>query len=39
LLEATQDPDRAAGKRAMNAMMKMRKIDIAAIQAARRGAA
>ena len=37
LLAATQDPDRAAAKRAMNAMMKMRKIDIAAIEAARAG--
>ena len=38
LLEATTDPDRAAAKRAMEAMMTMRKIDIAAIQAARKGA-
>ncbi|MGK6318064.1 VOC family protein [Sphingomonas sp. DT-204] len=37
LLEATTDPDRAAAKRAMDAMMTMRKIDIAAIEAARRG--
>jgi predicted 3-demethylubiquinone-9 3-methyltransferase (glyoxalase superfamily) len=37
LLAATQDPDRAAAKRAMNAMMTMRKIDIAAIEAARIG--
>ncbi|HEV2618933.1 MAG TPA: VOC family protein [Acidobacteriaceae bacterium] len=37
LLEATTDPDRAAAKRAMEAMMKMKKIDIAAIEAARRG--
>jgi predicted 3-demethylubiquinone-9 3-methyltransferase (glyoxalase superfamily) len=37
LLTATQDPDRAAAKRAMNAMMTMRKIDIAAIEAARAG--
>ena len=35
LLVATTDPDRAAAKRAMNAMMTMRKIDIAAIEAAR----
>jgi len=35
LLAATQDPDRAAAKRAMNAMMTMRKIDIATIEAAR----
>jgi len=34
LLEAVADPDRAAAKRAM---MKMGKIDIAAIEAARRG--
>ena len=38
LLEATTDPDRAAAKRAMVAMMTMRKIDIAAIEAARKGA-
>ena len=37
LLEATTDPDRAAAKRAMEAMMTMRKIDIATIQSARRG--
>jgi len=37
LLEATTDPDRAAAKRAMEAMMGMRKIDIAKIEAARRG--
>ncbi|WP_435016450.1 VOC family protein [Tundrisphaera sp. TA3] len=37
LLEATTDPDRAAAKRAMEAMMNMVKIDIAAIEAARRG--
>ena len=37
LLAAMQDPDRAAAKRAMNAMMTMRKIDIAAIEAARAG--
>ena len=37
LLEATTDPDRAASKRAMEAMMTMRKIDIATIEAARRG--
>jgi predicted 3-demethylubiquinone-9 3-methyltransferase (glyoxalase superfamily) len=35
LLAATTDSDRAAAKRAMNAMMTMRKIDIAAIEAAR----
>jgi len=39
LLEATTDPDRAAAKRAFEAMMKMKKIDIAAIEAARRGLA
>ena len=37
LLEATTDPDRAAAKRAMEAMMTMRKIDIAKIEAARAG--
>ena len=37
LLDATTDPDRAAAKRAMEAMMTMRKIDIAQIEAARRG--
>ena len=37
LLEAVADPDRAAAKRAMEAMMKMAKIDIAAMEAARRG--
>ena len=37
LLDATTDPDRAAAKRAFDAMMKMKKIDIAAIEAARRG--
>ena len=37
LLEATTDPDRAAAKRAMEAMMTMKKIDIAKIEAARRG--
>jgi 2-polyprenyl-6-hydroxyphenyl methylase/3-demethylubiquinone-9 3-methyltransferase len=31
------DSDRAAAKRAFAAMMKMKKIDIAAIEAARRG--
>jgi predicted 3-demethylubiquinone-9 3-methyltransferase (glyoxalase superfamily) len=39
LMEATTDPDRAAAKRAFDAMMKMKKIDIATIEAARRGAA
>jgi predicted 3-demethylubiquinone-9 3-methyltransferase (glyoxalase superfamily) len=37
LTEAIADPDRAAAKRAFDAMMTMRKIDIAAIEAARRG--
>src|SRR5919107_3820726 len=37
LLEATTDPDRSAAKRAMEAMMTMRKIDIARIEAAERG--
>jgi len=37
LLEATNDPDRASAKRAMDAMMTMRKIDIAGIEAARTG--
>jgi len=39
LLDATTDPDRAAAKRAFEAMMKMKKIDIAAIEAARHGTA
>lgn len=37
LIEAVTDPDRAAAKRAFDAMMGMTKIDIAAIEAARRG--
>ncbi|MDB6062837.1 MAG: 3-demethylubiquinone-9 3-methyltransferase [Verrucomicrobiaceae bacterium] len=37
LTQATTDPDRAAVKRAFDAMMQMKKIDIAAIEAARRG--
>jgi 2-polyprenyl-6-hydroxyphenyl methylase/3-demethylubiquinone-9 3-methyltransferase len=37
LLAAVTDPDRAAAKRAFDAMMTMRKIDIATIEAARRG--
>ena len=37
LTDAINDPDRAAAKRAFNAMMEMGKIDIAAIEAARRG--
>src|SRR4051812_2507493 len=36
LIEAITDPDRAAAKRAFDAMMTMGKIDIAAIEAARR---
>ncbi len=39
LRDAVTDPDRAAAKRAFEAMMKMKKIDIAAIEAARRGTA
>jgi 2-polyprenyl-6-hydroxyphenyl methylase/3-demethylubiquinone-9 3-methyltransferase len=37
LTDALADPDRAAAKRAMDAMMTMKKIDIAAIEKARRG--
>jgi predicted 3-demethylubiquinone-9 3-methyltransferase (glyoxalase superfamily) len=37
LMDAIADPDAAAAKRAFEAMMTMRKIDIAAIEAARRG--
>lgn len=37
LSEAIADPDRAAAKRAFEAMMQMGKIDIATIEAARRG--
>ncbi|MFT4257103.1 MAG: VOC family protein [Pseudoxanthomonas sp.] len=37
LTEAIADPDPAAARRAFEAMMRMRKIDIAAIEAARRG--
>jgi 2-polyprenyl-6-hydroxyphenyl methylase/3-demethylubiquinone-9 3-methyltransferase len=37
LTAAIADPDRTAAKRAFEAMMQMRKIDIAAIEAARRG--
>jgi 2-polyprenyl-6-hydroxyphenyl methylase/3-demethylubiquinone-9 3-methyltransferase len=37
LMDAITDADPAAAKRAFDAMMDMRKIDIAAIEAARRG--
>ena len=37
LTRAISDPDTAAAKRAMDAMMTMKKIDIAAIEAARAG--
>ena len=37
LTAAMNDPDTAAAKRAMDAMMKMKNIDIATIEAARRG--
>lgn len=37
LLEAITDPDPAAAKRVFDAMMTMQKIDIATIEAARRG--
>jgi predicted 3-demethylubiquinone-9 3-methyltransferase (glyoxalase superfamily) len=37
LTEAIADPDRAAAKRAFEAMMEMGRIDIAKIEAARRG--
>jgi len=37
LLEATTNPDKAAAQRAFQAMMTMRKIDIAKIEAAVRG--
>jgi 2-polyprenyl-6-hydroxyphenyl methylase/3-demethylubiquinone-9 3-methyltransferase len=37
LMNAMSDPDRVAAKRAMEAMMGMRKIDIAAIERARAG--
>ena len=39
LMAAMSDPDGAAAKRAMEAMMTMQKIDIATIEAARRGEA
>jgi 2-polyprenyl-6-hydroxyphenyl methylase/3-demethylubiquinone-9 3-methyltransferase len=37
LTQAVTDSDCAVAKRAFDAMMKMKKIDIAAIEAARRG--
>ena len=37
LIAAITDPDHAAAKRAFDAMMEMRKIDIATIEAARHG--
>jgi predicted 3-demethylubiquinone-9 3-methyltransferase (glyoxalase superfamily) len=37
LLEAMADPDREAAKRAMEAMMTMKKIDVATIERARAG--
>lgn len=37
--EMMRDPDRAAAKRATEAMLKMKKFDIAALQAAHRGKA
>ncbi len=37
LLEATSNPDKAAAQRAFEAMMTMKKIDIAKIEAAVRG--
>jgi predicted 3-demethylubiquinone-9 3-methyltransferase (glyoxalase superfamily) len=37
LTDAIADPDRKAAKRAFDAMMEMQKIDIAKIEAARRG--
>jgi predicted 3-demethylubiquinone-9 3-methyltransferase (glyoxalase superfamily) len=37
LMKAISDPDPKAAKRAFDAMMQMKKIDVAAIEAARRG--
>ena len=39
LLRANSNPDKAAARRAFEAMMTMRKIDIARIEAAERGGA
>lgn len=39
LMQAITDPDPQVAKRAFEAMMQMGKIDIAAIEAARRGSA
>jgi len=39
LMEATTDSDNAAAKRAFDAMVQMKQIDIATIEAARRGPA
>jgi predicted 3-demethylubiquinone-9 3-methyltransferase (glyoxalase superfamily) len=36
-MRAMKNPDKAAAQRAMEAMMTMKKIDIATIEAARRG--
>jgi predicted 3-demethylubiquinone-9 3-methyltransferase (glyoxalase superfamily) len=37
LMDAVKSPDRAAAKRAMDAMMEMKKIDVATIEEAMRG--
>jgi 2-polyprenyl-6-hydroxyphenyl methylase/3-demethylubiquinone-9 3-methyltransferase len=37
LTKAVSDPDPAAARRAFDAMLQMKKIDIATIEAARRG--
>ena len=37
LIDAVSDPDRVAAKRAFDAMMQIKKIDVAAIEAAWRG--
>ncbi len=37
LMEGMEDPDRATAKRVMEAMMTMKKIDVATIEAARAG--